>query len=77
MTAGIKVKEPCSWKESHDKPKSRDIILPTKQALGDSEAQSRLAFCSPWGRKELDIAQRLNDNTYRSFRERLKCQCLK
>ena len=56
MTAGIKLKEPCSWKESHDKPKSRDIILPTKQALGDSEGQRRLAYCSPWGRKELDIA---------------------
>ena len=27
--------------------------------LGDSEAQGRLACCSPWGRKELDMTEQL------------------
>ena len=26
-----------------------------KQTLGDSEGQGRLACCSPWGFKELDM----------------------
>ena len=26
-----------------------------EQTLGDSEGQGSLAFCSPWGRKELDM----------------------
>ena len=33
-----------------------------EQALGDSEGQGRLACCSPWGRKESDMTERLNSN---------------
>ena len=31
------------------------------QTLGDSEGQGNLACCSPWGHKELDTAERLNN----------------
>ena len=32
-----------------------------EQAPGDGEGQGRLACCSPWGHKELDMTQRLNN----------------
>ena len=32
------------------------------QTLGDSERQGSLACCSPWGRKESDVTERLNNN---------------
>ena len=32
----------------------------SEQALGVGEGQGRLAFCSPWGCKELDTSERLN-----------------
>ena len=34
-----------------------------EQLPGDSEAQGGLACCSPWGRKESDMTQRLNKTT--------------
>ena len=33
-----------------------------EQTLGDSEGQGSLAYCSPKGRKELDMTERLNRN---------------
>ena len=33
-----------------------------EQTPGDSEGQGSLACCSPWGREELDMTQRLNNN---------------
>ena len=36
-----------------------------KQILGDNEGQGSLACCSPWGRKESDMAERLNNNNER------------
>ena len=30
--------------------------------LGDDERQGGLACCNPWGHKELDTAERLNNN---------------
>ena len=33
-----------------------------EQAPGDGEGQGSLACCSPWGRKESDITERLNNN---------------
>ena len=33
---------------------------------GDSEGQGSLVYCSPWGRKELDMTQRLNNNKFDS-----------
>ena len=33
-----------------------------EQALGDGEGQGSLACCSPWGGKESDMTQRLNNS---------------
>ena len=33
-----------------------------EQAPGDGEGQGSLACCSPWGHKELDTTERLNNN---------------
>ena len=33
-----------------------------EQALGDSEGQESLLYCSPWGHKELDTTEQLNNN---------------
>ena len=33
-----------------------------KQTLGDKGGQRNLVCCSPWGQKELDITERLNNN---------------
>ena len=32
-----------------------------EETLGDSEGQGSLACCSPWGRKESDTSERLNN----------------
>ena len=32
--------------------------------LGDSEGQGSLACCSPWGHKELDTTERLNNDKW-------------
>ena len=33
-----------------------------EQTPGDNEGQGSLACCSPWSRKELDMAEQLNNN---------------
>ena len=33
-----------------------------EQTLGDSEGQGNLVCCSPWGCKESDMTERLNNN---------------
>ena len=33
----------------------------SEQTPGDSEGQGNLAFCSPWGQKESDTTERLNN----------------
>ena len=33
-----------------------------EQTLGDSERQESLVCCSPWGGKELDMIEQLNNN---------------
>ena len=33
-----------------------------EQALGDGEGQGTLTLCSPWGRKESDTTEQLNNN---------------
>ena len=33
-----------------------------EQTLGDSEGQKRLECCSPWGHKEMDTTEQLNNN---------------
>ena len=34
------------------------------QTLGDSEGQGSLMCCSPWGGRELDTTERLNNNNH-------------
>ena len=34
-----------------------------EQAAGDGEVQGSLACCSPWGCRESDMTQQLNNNT--------------
>ena len=34
-----------------------------EQTPGDGEGQGSLACCSPWGHKELDTTERLNNNS--------------
>ena len=36
------------------------------QAQGDGEGQGSLACCSPWGHKESDVTERLNNNNRKS-----------
>ena len=38
-----------------------------EQASGDGEGQGGLVCCSPWGGKELDTAERLNNMCFSSF----------
>ena len=38
-----------------------------EQVLGDGEGQRNLACCSPWGHKELDTTERLNNNKSYTF----------
>ena len=38
-----------------------------EQALGDGEGQGSLACCSPWGCKESDMTERLNNNNIIQF----------
>ena len=35
-----------------------------ERALGDGEGQGSLVCCSPWGYKELDMTEPLNNKTY-------------
>ena len=35
-----------------------------KQALGDGEGQGGLVCCRPWGPKELDKTEQLNNNIW-------------
>ena len=42
-----------------------------EQALGDGEEKGSLVCCSPWGHKELDTAERLNNkNSIEAFQVR-------
>ena len=43
----------------HHQPNGHEF----EQTLGDSEGQGSLVCCSPWGRKELNVTERLNNNT--------------
>ena len=40
----------------------------SEQTLGDSEGQGGLECYSPWGRKESDTTQQLNDNNSFTFK---------
>ena len=38
-----------------------------EQTPGDSKVQGSLVCCSPWGPKELDMTEQLNNNKYKSY----------
>ena len=40
----------------------------SEQAPGDGEGQGSLACCSPWGHKELDTTEQLNNNNNKIHR---------
>ena len=42
----------------HHRPNRHEF----EQTLGDGEGQGSLACCSPWGHKESDMTERLNNN---------------
>ena len=39
-----------------------DVITESQQTPGDSEGQGSLVCCSPWGHKESDTTEQLNNN---------------
>ena len=39
----------------------------SEQALGDGEGQGCLACCNPWGHRELDMIEQLNNNNHLFF----------
>ena len=47
--------ETVGW---HHQPNGHEF----EQALGDGEGEGRLACCSPWGCKESDMTEQLNNN---------------
>ena len=46
------------WLDGHHRLNGHEF----QQALGDGEGQGSLAGCSPWGRKESDMTEQLNNN---------------
>ena len=40
-----------------------------EQASGDGEGQGSLVCCSPWGRKESDMTELLNNNNHSTGRK--------
>ena len=43
----------------HHQPNGHEFA----KTLGDNDGQGSLMCCSPWGRKELNVTERLNNNT--------------
>ena len=39
-----------------------------EQAPGDGEGQGSMMCCSPWGHKELDMTERLNNNNNQNYK---------
>ena len=52
--AGATEDEMVGW---HHRLNGREF----EQTLGDSEGQKSLACCNPWGHKELDMTEQLNN----------------
>ena len=56
MEKGTTEDETAGW---HHRLNGREF----EQALGDGEGQGSLACCSPWGCKESDTTEQLNNNS--------------
>jgi len=50
-----------------------DSVDSFEQAPGDGEGQWSLACCSPWGRKESDVTESLDNNKELSYLQQLAC----
>ena len=48
-----------------------------EQALGDGEEQGSLVYCIPWGCKESDTTDQLNNNNRNKYRDSLVAQLVK
>ena len=64
---------PWCWERQEEKGMTEDEMVgwhhwpnghELEQAPGDGEGQGSLACCSPWGRKESDTTERLNNNRH-------------
>ena len=44
----------------------------SEQTLGGGEGQGSLMWCSPWGHKELDTPEQLNNNLKQEFQKGLQ-----
>ena len=42
-----------------------------EQALGDGEGQGSLACCSPWGHKESDVNEQLNNHNKYKMKKKI------
>ena len=49
-------------RSSRQKMRWLDSMTKFKQTLQDREGQGSLACCSPWGHKESDMTEQLNNN---------------
>ena len=61
-------KRPCFWERlktggEGDDRGWLDNTTNFEEALGDGEGQESLACCGPWGHKESDTTEQLNNNT--------------
>ena len=66
-----------SWR-SEEKGKTEDEMAgwhhrlnehESEQAAGDGEGQRTLVYCSPWGHKESDTTEQLNNNKILTIRK--------
>ena len=48
-----------------------------EQALGDGDGQGILACCSPWGRKESDMTEGLNNNEVHALKISYPAACIR
>ena len=58
LKKGMTEDKMVGWHHQHNEHES-------EQARGDGEGQGSLACCSPWGHKELDMTEQLNNNNTR------------
>ena len=63
----IEGKRRRGWQRMRWLDGTTDLVdMEFEQTPGDSERQGSLACCSPWGLKESDMTEQLNQNTMES-----------
>ena len=66
----MKEDEMVEWHHRHDGHEF-------EQRSGDSEGQGILACCSPWGRKESDMTEGLNNNEVHALKISYPAACIR